>query len=254
MPSQELTDPQKHFLKTFLGSKSPDTTDVSDTSDTRDEDPEIAKLRAAWDTASAQMAPRVDALTKGAVPNAERIEKAWQAVQATAASEDYAKALAAAQRVGAAIDQMPKPAQAEDAQGVGGVSLVKLGIARNAWPGLQSAAHADLDTLKASLRSAYAPYPDQSAKVEAAVGRLDQVISTLDDTLKDQLDDVYNAQTEEARIATIGVVKRTVARFKTYVESDPVAVAIDDNSFAPNIAPIAPIRKNLDAMTAALGG
>ena len=248
MPSQDLTEQQRHFLKTYLGSK------LRDSDNTEDEDPERAKLRAAWQTASDQMAPRVDALTQDAVPNADRIEKAWQAAQATAASGDYAKALTASQRVGAAIDQMAKAPQVADAQGVGGVSLVKLGIARNAWPGLQSAAHADLDTLKASLRSAYAPYPDQSAKVEAAVGRLDQVISTLDDTLKEQLDDVYNAQTEEARLATINVVKRTVARFKSFVDSDPVAAAIDDNSFAPNIAPIGPIRKNLDAMTAALGG
>lgn len=137
--------------------------------------------------------------------------------------------------------------------GVGGVNLVKLGIARNEWPTIRQAAHDGIRTLQAGIQAAYAPYPSEAGRVQAAIGVIGAVVSKLDDTLKKQLDDVYNAQDEASRASTIDVVRRTVEQFHNYVTTDPVASSIDDNSFVPNLSAIAPVRANLDQMMAALG-
>ncbi len=143
------------------------------------------------------------------------------------------------------------PNQAEG--NIGGVSLTKLGIARAQWPAARNGAHEAIRTVQSRMRAAYAPYPSEASKVEAAIGKIERVVTTLDDTLKSQLDDVYNAQDDEARTKTVGVVQKTVAKFKNFVETDPIAKAIDGNSFAPGTSAIGPVKKNLDDMIAALG-
>ncbi len=217
-------------------------------------DPSLEKARAAWDTIAPKLAARVDGFVQSDAPSADKVATAWEQTQAVAAAGNYTKALEAAKKIAGVINQIAKAApQKAEAKGVGGVSLVKLGVARAEWPKVHGAAHTALDTLKSKMRKLYAPYPKEAAQLDLAVAQIDRVLSTLDDRLKEQLDDVYNAQNEDAREITIDRVRGTVVEFRNFVETDPVAVAIDGNSFTPGVSPIAPIRKNLAAMMAALG-
>ncbi|MEM9249667.1 MAG: hypothetical protein AAGB05_13345 [Pseudomonadota bacterium] len=236
-----LNDDQKRFVEKYLGT----AVDLSDAGP--------SKARKAWEATAPKLDKRVTGLVESGAPLADKLAEAWGQAGKVANSGNYPKAMDAAKKVAAGIDKIAraKP-QVADAKGIGGVSLVKLGIARAEWPKIHANAHSALETLISKLRTLYGPYSNEAAQLDLAVAQIERIISTLDERLKSQLDDVYNAQNEHAREITIDRVRSTVAEFTNFVDTDPVALAIDHNSFTPGLAPMAPIRRNLHQMMSAL--
>lgn len=238
-----LSEQQLSFLTTF----------ITKTSKIDGQGQDGGEDRTAWDAAYSVTAERVSELVAQGHSKAAALEGALAKCSTVAETGDVARAIAALAKVDGVLDGLA-PEQKAGGENVGGISLVKLGIARVEWPKVQSSSHAALRDVQSAIQAAYAPFPSEAAKVAAAVGTLDGVIDTLNDTLKDQLDDVYNAQDDAERAKTVAVVRKTVSAFKTFVETDPVAKAVDGNSFAPGTSVMGAVQKNLSAMMTALGG
>ncbi len=133
-----------------------------------------------------------------------------------------------------------------------GLSLVKLGKARLEWDGVRAEAVREIQRLKLTMQEEYKDDPEEQAAVGKALGRLDGLITSLNEELGEQLDQVLNAEPEPRR-RLLPTAQATLKRFVTFVDSDQLMSVIDGNEYAPDMRVAGPLRAKLQAIAAALG-
>lgn len=135
----------------------------------------------------------------------------------------------------------------------GGVSAMKLGMARLDWIGVRETALRDVSKLQGNIREAFAAQPEASKAVEAGITRLGMTIHRISEDLNDELDDVLN-QSDPAKRANLARDAAATARgFLKLVDNDPVISAIDGTVYMPDISVVKPMKKSLNAILGALG-
>jgi hypothetical protein len=114
-------------------------------------------------------------------------------------------------------------------------SLRRLAICRLDWLETCSTIRRQVDALQASIVDCYEQVqgidPATLSEVTAAVEELNTMISEIDDTLSDVLDEVINQPPGTARAAVIAKATKLTDAYQRLVESDPDFALIDDNEF-----------------------
>ena len=80
----------------------------------------------------------------------------------------------------------------------------------------------------------------------------DNLVAEVENNLHEQLDTILNAD-PEARKPLIVVAKKTIAKLSSTLDNDEVMAEIDDNEFIPGFSVVAPLKKKLQDISAALG-
>lgn len=104
--------------------------------------------------------------------------------------------------------------------------------AKLTWNSVRQKVKADLQALEQAIRDEYGhrqDVPDLATKLR----KLDTVLATLDESLSTTLDDALNAPDLAARAALHDKARQVVARYKAFVDTDPLVAAIDSNPFVP---------------------
>lgn len=132
------------------------------------------------------------------------------------------------------------------------VSLVKLGIARVEWRTTRDTAGADLRKLKAAIAEEFGDDSEQAGALTAAMKTLDNLTAEVENNLHEQLDAILNAEAQ-ARGPLVKAAKATISKLTTLLDNDEVMVEIDDNEFLPGMLVVAPLKKKLQEISAAIG-
>lgn len=132
------------------------------------------------------------------------------------------------------------------------VSIVKLGKSRLEWKTTRDTAGADLKRLKKVIADEFVDDKEQAAALAAAMKTFDNLVAEVENDLHEQLDTILNAD-PEARKPLIVVAKKTIAKLSSTLDNDEVMAEIDDNEFIPGFSVVAPLKKKLQDISAALG-
>lgn len=115
--------------------------------------------------------------------------------------------------------------------GTGSLGLVSLAKARLNWVAACQRLHAQVETLQSAIVQAYAD--DPSAGAASKVTELETMVSELDDTLADLLDEVISAAPGQKRAHAQAQAVAVANAYRTLIESDPDISLIDQNEFYP---------------------
>jgi hypothetical protein len=129
--------------------------------------------------------------------------------------------------------------------------FVALQMARLDWDSARKDARAELARLETAIlrRVAGKPFMDE---VTRSTHRLYAAFETLDDSLLDRLDAALSAPTETERQRLQREAAAIAGRFRAFVETDPLLVAVDNNPFE-KITAAARLRQTLQALEQQLG-
>lgn len=151
----------------------------------------------------------------------DRLDRALKALQASdaAAAKKELDALDAVARALAA--KAPAPA-------TGGKVLFTQSRLR--WDGARKKVQSELRKLEAAIVAAAQGEPDLDEIVASARG-LYRVLDQLDETLIDRLDEAATATDAASEAKAREAARQVIARYRGFVDSDPLMLAIDDNPF-----------------------
>ena len=133
------------------------------------------------------------------------------------------------------------------------ISVRELGEVRLEWRPVRTNAGGEIARLKQAIIDEYKAIPEAGEKVDKALKTLDATISRLDDRLTDELDAVLNADDSKRPPLAIKA-RKTLGEYISFVDSDPIMQALDDNDILPDLSVTEPIREKLRRISAALGG
>lgn len=133
-----------------------------------------------------------------------------------------------------------------------GISLVRLGTARLAWGNVRAKALADIAIVRAAVAEAFADDTEQQQALTTALARIGDLAGRFDSALEDELDAVLNAAPSD-RAGRVDKALVVLARFRDFLDADPLMASIDGNEITPQIGIAAPMRQALADVGAALG-
>jgi hypothetical protein len=117
-----------------------------------------------------------------------------------------------------------------DTDGVAPISTVGFMQARILWDAARKSAHADIEKVKAAVAIKCRTDSD-FAEIKEALPVLDDVLTHLDDSLCTLLDAALNAPDAKKRGEQYREAQKTLQRYRTFLTSDPLVLAIDQNGF-----------------------
>jgi hypothetical protein len=116
-------------------------------------------------------------------------------------------------------------------------SLRRLATCRLDWVKTCSTIRSQVAVLQATIIDCYEQEsdidPTTLSEVTTAVEELDSMISEIDETLADMIDEIINQESGNARAAVISKTTKLTDAYLSLVESDPDFALIDDNEFYP---------------------
>lgn len=104
---------------------------------------------------------------------------------------------------------------------------------RIAWQKVRQKVQADLDTLEKAILAYCKTQPDLNTDAAGKVRKLDAILTTLDESLSDTLDQALNAPDDRQRLALHEQSRKVLARYIQFVSSDPLLEGVDQNPFVP---------------------
>lgn len=122
---------------------------------------------------------------------------------------------------------------------------------RLAWNAAKNQVAADLSQLRKTVLAEFGDDP-----VSRSLARLDEVLGHFQAGLGDQLDDLANAATPDARRKTARASETIAADYLAYVEGDPLIDFVETNPFEPIVISgrlAAPLRQIHGALAAIAG-
>jgi hypothetical protein len=134
-----------------------------------------------------------------------------------------------------------------------GFSVKQLAQARLEWSKHRSQAVTEIKGLITQLVQEFATEPEQKPKVADAVKRFNGIIALLKDDLDKDLDAALGANDPDKRLENAAKAKRTLDEIRDLIENDEVMQNLDGNELTPSMRVVAPMKKSLDAVEAALG-
>lgn len=104
--------------------------------------------------------------------------------------------------------------------------------ARIAWQGMRQKVQVDLKKLEDAILAHYQGATN-FGELTAKVRKLDKVLSALDETLADTLDDALNASDLAQRARLHEQARGILARYTEFATADELMLALDSNPFVP---------------------
>jgi hypothetical protein len=218
----------------------PNTQDTAAPSPTVDQDALKAKLQAALDKLVPQLKQAVATYPDRKVELLTPVAQIKKQMD----SGDLENARVGILSVGQLLKSLP--------QSVSEVSIMKLGKARVEWLTTRDKAIGDLKRLKAMIAEEFGDDTEQAEVLADAMHKFDQLISTVDNALHEQLDLVLNAEVNE-RGPLVKSAKATISALVNTLNNDEVMQEIDGNEFDPATNVVEPLNKKLQEISVALG-
>ena len=108
----------------------------------------------------------------------------------------------------------------------------KLFQAAEAWRRTHGQANERIAALKAAVQSHCADaHPELRQEIEKGLGKLDEVLDTVDHRLADSLANAGMAGDDSARKAELKSAKAILAEYIAYVKGEPLVAHVDQNPF-----------------------
>lgn len=104
---------------------------------------------------------------------------------------------------------------------------------RIAWQKVRQKVQADLGMLEKAILAYCKTQPDLNTDAASKVRKLDAILTTLDESLSDTLDQALNAPDDRQRLALHEQSRKVLARYIQFVSSDPLLEGVDQNPFVP---------------------
>src|SRR5450432_1028697 len=108
----------------------------------------------------------------------------------------------------------------------------KLFQASEAWRRTHGQANERITALKAAVKSHCADaHPELRQEIEKGLGKLDEVLNTVDHRLADSLANAGKAVDDSAQKAELKSAKAILTEYINYVKSEPLVAHVDQNPF-----------------------
>ena len=136
---------------------------------------------------------------------------------------------------------------------VGGLSVAKLATARLEWVNTRDAAIREITALSKAIVAAFAKEPSQAPQLKEAITKLAGLTLRLKTGLDAELDAALNENDPARRAQLAAKAKGTLASVRKFVEEDELMSNLDNNEVVKTMSVVAPMKKSLAAISAALG-
>lgn len=136
---------------------------------------------------------------------------------------------------------------------VGGLSVAKLATARLEWVNTRDAAIREITALSKAIVAAFAKEPSQAPQLKEAITKLAGLTLRLKTGLDAELDAALGENDPARRAQLAAKAKGTLASIRKFVEEDELMSNLDGNEVVKSMSVVAPMKKSLAAISAALG-
>ena len=160
-----------------------------------------------------------------------RLQAAVAYAMEAAASGDFKKAMATAERLAKAIQQLEASGDTRnEAERTVDANVVPFRQARVLWSKAKAKLNSELSKLQSEIIKACAGIPELSG-VENDTKILFSYLEALDERLEDQLDELINAESSEARNKLKDVCRKTIREYLGELESEFFRDVDNNNGF-----------------------
>lgn len=118
---------------------------------------------------------------------------------------------------------------------------------RTAWVATRAKVESDIAKLHGALTSAYQGHGAAETLEKAFRTRVDALMTALDESLAEKLDEVNQATDAAQRAQLVQQARQIMQRYESYLAGEPLVARLDANPFVP-----VAIEKTLTATLAAL--
>ena len=146
----------------------------------------------------------------------------------------------------ASAGQQPAPPNGRQAA-AGGPNPVVISKSRLAWVAARQKVESEIGKLHDAISEVYKDHGAAEHLEKAFQSRVEGMLSTLDHSLSDKLDEVSQAASPNDRARLVGEAQQIMQRYQDYLSSEPLIAKMDANPFAP-----VAVHKTLTATLAAL--
>lgn len=154
----------------------------------------------------------------------------------------------AIERVGLpATDAANKDAPAKQQPAANGPNAAVIGKSRLAWVAARQKVESEIGKLHDAISEVYRDHGAAEHLEKAFQSRVEGMLSTLDQSLAEKLDEVNQAANAGDRARLVGEAQEIMQRYQDYLSSEPLIAKMDSNPFAP-----VAVHKTLTATLAAL--
>jgi len=178
----------------------------------------------------AELARRVQGVTDPALKG----DLARMATQANALlrSNNLPEAGQRIDELRAALDQAPGNTPTGNSAG-GGASTVTYAKSRLAWLAARKKVESEIDKLRSEIVATYKDDGIADQLESSFRTRVAPVLTSLDESLADKLDEVANATDPTVRAGLVAEAKAIMQRYQDYLSSESLIADLDDNPFVP---------------------
>jgi len=178
---------------------------------------------------------------------ADAMRTAAMAGQAALKGGDAAGAASAADTLERLLDAAPPAGAAAGPGSRNGPGSPVFGKARATWIATRKRVEDELEKLHDQLQQTYKGHGVVADLEKVFRSKVEPMMGALDHSLSDKLDEIGKTTDPAAHAKLVGEAKAIIAKYESYLSSEPLIAKLDDNPFVP-----LSIEKTLSASLTAL--